>query len=402
MEAASDSSCLAWQAARLLARGEGRLTAIAYAERALRDLRCRDHDGCVFYALMTLLCGNKFKLAALHCEKLAALPAWSPGTASGRLLAALRARIQHLSGHPTCALESFARSAQVSDGHPPNSIAVAWEAEASIDAGDPQRALSILRRHGSRGEGTGDLPDSLGGGRVLLLAARAAAHVAMGEYSAGIRDYRACGRYLVANQLHNPSLLPWHTNIGLAAMELGDDEQARQFVAIGMRAARRWGAASEMGRALYAAVRLSGHRDITDVAREAVDLLRVSGAVCDLLRITLLLGKILADRQQLSLARRFFHEAIATGTQYRNHDIVRKATSALDEIGAPRLLTSQEFKIIRLAAMGYNNDAIARSLILARRTVEVHLSSAYEKLKLSGRRELADCYLVGFGQTGLA
>jgi DNA-binding CsgD family transcriptional regulator len=44
--------------------------------------------------------------------------------------------------------------------------------------------------------------------------------------------------------------------------------------------------------------------------------------------------------------------------------------------------------------MGYNNDAIARILILARRTVEAHLSSAYGKLGLSGRRELADCYPV--------
>jgi DNA-binding NarL/FixJ family response regulator len=49
------------------------------------------------------------------------------------------------------------------------------------------------------------------------------------------------------------------------------------------------------------------------------------------------------------------------------------------------LVSPRELDILRLAAAGYDNDAIAAELFLSVRTVERHLQNAYAKLGLSGR-----------------
>jgi pimeloyl-ACP methyl ester carboxylesterase/DNA-binding CsgD family transcriptional regulator len=54
-----------------------------------------------------------------------------------------------------------------------------------------------------------------------------------------------------------------------------------------------------------------------------------------------------------------------------------------DDVAA--LVTRRELDILRLAAAGYDNDAIAAELFLSVRTVERHLQNAYAKLGLSGR-----------------
>ncbi len=48
-------------------------------------------------------------------------------------------------------------------------------------------------------------------------------------------------------------------------------------------------------------------------------------------------------------------------------------------------LSPRELQILRLAARGYDNDAIATALTLSSRTVERHLQNAYAKLGLRGR-----------------
>lgn len=49
------------------------------------------------------------------------------------------------------------------------------------------------------------------------------------------------------------------------------------------------------------------------------------------------------------------------------------------------LISPRELDILRLAAAGYDNDAIAAELFLSVRTVERHLQNTYAKLGLSGR-----------------
>ncbi len=53
-------------------------------------------------------------------------------------------------------------------------------------------------------------------------------------------------------------------------------------------------------------------------------------------------------------------------------------------------LTPREMEILRLAAAGLDNDAIAAGLAISVGTTKIHLHHVYDKLQLSGRRDLQE------------
>ncbi|HWM18019.1 MAG TPA: LuxR C-terminal-related transcriptional regulator, partial [Microbacterium sp.] len=63
----------------------------------------------------------------------------------------------------------------------------------------------------------------------------------------------------------------------------------------------------------------------------------------------------------------------------------RQAASEVMTDDIAHLVSPRELDILRLAAAGYDNDAIAAELFLSVRTVERHLQNVYAKLGLSGR-----------------
>jgi DNA-binding CsgD family transcriptional regulator len=58
-------------------------------------------------------------------------------------------------------------------------------------------------------------------------------------------------------------------------------------------------------------------------------------------------------------------------------------------LSGPDSLTPSELRVARLAAEGRSNPEIAHQLFLTRRTVETHLTHAYQKLEIASRGELA-------------
>ena len=70
-------------------------------------------------------------------------------------------------------------------------------------------------------------------------------------------------------------------------------------------------------------------------------------------------------------------------TEFLAPDRVSASPRAADDMTS--LLSPRELDILRLAAEGRDNDAIADELVLSVRTVERHLQNAYAKLGLQGR-----------------
>lgn len=56
----------------------------------------------------------------------------------------------------------------------------------------------------------------------------------------------------------------------------------------------------------------------------------------------------------------------------------------------PEALTPTEHRVATLAAAGHSNRDIAQQLYVTRRTVETHLTHAFQKLDISARDQLAE------------
>lgn len=78
--------------------------------------------------------------------------------------------------------------------------------------------------------------------------------------------------------------------------------------------------------------------------------------------------------------------------------VVRRAVSnpKVEASEAPDTLTPREVETLRLLAQGLDNTAIARALVVTKRTVQNHISNIYGKLGVSSRTE-AMLYAIRHG-----
>ncbi len=109
------------------------------------------------------------------------------------------------------------------------------------------------------------------------------------------------------------------------------------------------------------------------------------------------LGVTLRRASQASGAREPLREALDLADRYGGTVLAERARLELHAAGArPRrsrlsgsgALTPSERRVASLAADGMTNAEIARELVLARRTVETHLTHAYRKLGVTRREDL--------------
>ena len=59
-------------------------------------------------------------------------------------------------------------------------------------------------------------------------------------------------------------------------------------------------------------------------------------------------------------------------------------------LSGPGSLTASERRVAELAAEGLSNREIAQALFVSLRTVETHLTHAFQKLDIDSRTKLAD------------
>jgi len=92
--------------------------------------------------------------------------------------------------------------------------------------------------------------------------------------------------------------------------------------------------------------------------------------------------------------------AVAQGKSWLSQRIAgrlaRKAVARAEGAAEPGPLTPREREVLRLLALGLNNEEIAEKLVITRRTVQNHVSNIYGKLGLASRAE-AVLYAIRHG-----
>jgi DNA-binding CsgD family transcriptional regulator len=221
---------------------------------------------------------------------------------------------------------------------------------------------------------------------VDLLAGQARAGVLLAqrrtdEAFAAAREVGARAKATISD---NAVFLPWRRTAALASgsVELADEQ---------LSLARAFGAPAAIGDALITrAYLLRSVEGLEEAAAVDQPIVRA--------RALLALGRSQRVGGAPAAAREPLREAMELASAAGARGLVDEALDELAAAGArPRrrgghgahLLTAAEARVARLAAGGASNREIAQELFVTLKTVEMHLSSAYRKLDISSRAQLA-------------
>ena len=193
-------------------------------------------------------------------------------------------------------------------------------------------------------------------------------------------------------------LWPGARQAALALLQLGEQDEARRLAAEELELARTWGRPRALGAALRVAGLVEGGEQGLALLREAVEVLSGSPAKLEHAKARTELGAALRRANQRSGAREQLRRALELATICGARPLAARANTELRATGArPRRialsgvesLTPSERRVAQMATEGPTNREIAQALFVTPRTVEVHLTSAYRKLGISSRSQLA-------------
>lgn len=195
----------------------------------------------------------------------------------------------------------------------------------------------------------------------------------------------------------NANTTGWRIPAVRALMRVGDQAQARKLALEHVELTEHWPcprshANAELLLGLTEEDRAAAERHFEKAAEAA-------GAIAPLVAIEALieLGRTIRQQGERSRARKPLRSAYTRADELGSVRLVRQAEAELraargrppKRTHADDELTPSELRIAELAAGGTSNREIAATLFLSVRTVETHLTSAYRRLGISSRHELA-------------
>ena len=217
-------------------------------------------------------------------------------------------------------------------------------------------------------------------GRALLRLAEGKARTAQTSIRRVVEE--------TTDRLRRTKLLPAYVEIMLA---VGDVAAARKAADELTRIAEEYdtpalraAAGQSLGAVLLAE---SDARGALGALRRTWDVWRELDAPYEAARVRVLIAlgcRALGDEEstalELDAARRVFEQLGAAPEVTRVEQLTRNQTDA-----AAHGLTPRELQVLRLLATGKTNHAIATDLVLARKTVDRHLTNIFAKLGVSSR-----------------
>jgi DNA-binding CsgD family transcriptional regulator len=195
----------------------------------------------------------------------------------------------------------------------------------------------------------------------------------------------------------NPAVFPWRSTMAQALVQLGERERAASLLEEEVELAKRFGIASAVGVALHglALVRdgrvIDGLEEATSTLEGSPARLAFARALTDLGAALRRVGRTSEAREKLRGATDVAHRSGAWVLERRAHAelLAAGARPRRPEIVGPEALTPSERRVALMASEGSSNRDIAEALFVTRRTVEIHLTHAYDKLGVESRQGLA-------------
>ena len=220
--------------------------------------------------------------------------------------------------------------------------------------------------------------------------------IAQGRIKEGIADLMWCGERLAAVGVLWPN--DWKAHAAVAWASLGEEETAAKLGREQLETARSVGAPGALGLSLRAAGLSMRGEERLALLEEAVSVLEHSARRLELARALVDLGRewtrVGRRREARDLQRRAIKladdcGAVALGERARAELQAGPGRRARTELTGRSALTAAEWRVCRQAAAGGTNRDIAETLFVTEKTVERHLSSAYQKLGIRSRFQLA-------------
>jgi DNA-binding CsgD family transcriptional regulator len=229
-----------------------------------------------------------------------------------------------------------------------------------------------------------------------FLVARGRLRIAQGRLEEGVADLLWSGQRREARGLRWPA--DWKAFAAPALASLGDNQMATKLACEQLAAARRVGVPGALGRSLRAAAAVIGGDDGQALLREAVLVLEHSSARLELAHALADLAAQLNRSGQRREGRDAARGAVKLAGQCGALALAERAMAELHagpgrparmELTGPSALTAAEWRVCRQVAGGQANREVAQALFVTEKTVERHLSSAYQKLGIRSRFQLA-------------
>jgi DNA-binding CsgD family transcriptional regulator len=261
--------------------------------------------------------------------------------------------------------------------------------EVALERGELDLAERLARRDPERHE-----RDRLYVDRYL--ASRGRVRIATGDVQAGLADLFRCREVL--DTYGAPNVTIWRPYAVCALAELGDERGAEELAREEIEAARSFGAPRRLIRALRTGGRAIGGDAGLDLLDEAVTVAERSTAKLEAAHALADLGGELVRRRRRREGREALRRAVELARECGATALAERAFGDLGAGGgrAPRLeltgveaLTPAERRVSELAAGEMTNREIAQQLFITEKTVELHLTSAYRKLGIRSRFQLA-------------
>jgi DNA-binding NarL/FixJ family response regulator len=194
----------------------------------------------------------------------------------------------------------------------------------------------------------------------------------------------------------NPVFASWRAEAAEALVILGDSAEAKRLAREQLELSEQLGTPGARGAALRLLARTTA--DPLPLLEQAVTILAGSPVRLEHTRALLALGSALRRANRRADARAPLRRALEQAGQGGMLLLARRAHQELNAAGArprrsalsgPGALTPAEHRVAQLAACGHGNRAVAERLYVTPRTVETHLTHAFQKLGIRSRAHLA-------------